>query len=178
MKETKLLFIYSLLAVLFLFISSSMSVKSYGDIVYVALIVPVLIYLVFVLFSVIDTPQVHIRKRHVFPALLLAGVMTMLAVFRIQNIPNEQPEPSSSPITIHIEDPVSEITSDLPAQITIVAPNGPVNIRSNPSISSEIIGQANDGELFDFSVAENDWYKVNLQSGEEGYIYKNFVKEQ
>ena len=54
-----------------------------------------------------------------------------------------------------------------------------VNIRQKPTASSEKIGQANNGDTFEFVSLDSEWYQVKLSSGSAGFISaKYIVKEE
>ena len=52
-----------------------------------------------------------------------------------------------------------------------------VNIRVNPSSSSTIIGQADNGRIFELKGEENGWYRILMTSGEYRCIYKSLCKK-
>jgi hypothetical protein len=52
-----------------------------------------------------------------------------------------------------------------------------VNIRFSPSPSSEIITQANKGDIFTLENEKGVWFTINMFSGEYRYIHKSLCKK-
>ena len=76
--------------------------------------------------------------------------------------PEAQPElKSEKSVTVKIEDGAES-----------------VNIRKEPTTSSEIIGQANDGQVFEFVSIVSGWYEVKLDSQSTGFIFGTYIKEE
>ncbi len=50
-----------------------------------------------------------------------------------------------------------------------------VNIRKGPGINFKIIGKAEEGDKYEFIAKENNWVKIVLPTGEEGWIYSALV---
>ncbi len=46
-----------------------------------------------------------------------------------------------------------------------------VNIRKGPGINFKIIDKASEGDKFEFITEEDDWIKIILPTGEEGWVY-------
>lgn len=44
------------------------------------------------------------------------------------------------------------------------------NLRNRPSLQADVIKRANEGEQFDITKVENEWYQVKLKNGEMAYI--------
>lgn len=57
---------------------------------------------------------------------------------------------------------------------------GNVNIRQNPTITSAIIGKANEGDTFEFVSVDAEWYGIKLTDGSVGYISSQYltIKEE
>jgi N-acetylmuramoyl-L-alanine amidase len=54
------------------------------------------------------------------------------------------------------------------SKVTILH-NG-TNIRKDPTVQSNVLQRANEGESFPISSVENDWYEITLPNGTNGYI--------
>ncbi|MFJ5758141.1 SH3 domain-containing protein [Neobacillus sp. NPDC093182] len=54
------------------------------------------------------------------------------------------------------------------SKVTILH-NG-TNIRKDPTVQSNVLQRANEGESFPISKVENDWYEITLPNGSNGYI--------
>lgn len=67
----------------------------------------------------------------------------------------------------------SGVSSPAPSQSsdgTIVIVDDATNIRSAPSTDSKVIMRADEGEEFSIVAVEDNWYKIKLQDGSEGYV--------
>lgn len=51
-----------------------------------------------------------------------------------------------------------------------------VNIRQKPDFNSEKIGEAKNGETFEFVSINSGWYEVKLANGSIGYIYATYIQ--
>ncbi len=76
--------------------------------------------------------------------------------------------------TLEIKEKVKEKT-EVPHPkyyIQIVNTKGKrVNIRKGPGINFKIIGKASEGDKYEFVTEEDDWIKIILPTGEEGWVY-------
>ncbi len=52
-----------------------------------------------------------------------------------------------------------------------------VNIRENASSSSTLVGQSDNGRIFELEGEESGWYKVLITSGEYRYIHSSLCKK-
>lgn len=50
-----------------------------------------------------------------------------------------------------------------------------VNIRRNPTVNSEKIGEAKDGETFEFVSINSGWYEIKLSNGSTGFILSAYA---
>ena len=55
--------------------------------------------------------------------------------------------------------------------------DGYTNVRSKPSSEAGVIGQINDGEIFEFDVSGASWYKVWTNYGLSGYMHSSKIQE-
>jgi len=60
-------------------------------------------------------------------------------------------------------------------EITIIDGYKNVNIRKEPSTSTEIVGSASDGDIFNVISYDSGWYHVELDNG-TGFIYGNYTE--
>lgn len=105
---------------------------------------------------------------------------------------SETQEATTSEVNLANPSHTSEVTSEATAEAVIKAEVKPeinlrvkiddgstyVNIRQKPSIVSEKIGQANDGDTFEFISLDAGWYEIKLTDGSTGYISAKYaVKE-
>lgn len=51
-----------------------------------------------------------------------------------------------------------------------------INIRQNPSIQSEKIGEAKNGDVFEFVSINSGWYGVKMADGSTGFISSKFIE--
>ena len=67
------------------------------------------------------------------------------------------------------------LTSTLFAQtLTVRVSRG--NVRAQPSESSPIIGEIKKGEVYDTEGRQGDWFKILLETGREGWVFKSLVE--
>jgi len=67
----------------------------------------------------------------------------------------------------------SGVSSSAPSQSndgTIVIVDDATNIRSAPSTDSKVILRADEGEEFSIVAVEDNWYKIKLHDGSEGFV--------
>ncbi|UAL46293.1 SH3 domain-containing protein [Sutcliffiella horikoshii] len=67
----------------------------------------------------------------------------------------------------------SGVSSSTPSQSndgTIVIVDDATNIRSAPSTDSKVILRADEGEEFSIVAVEDNWYKIKLHDGSEGFV--------
>ena len=50
------------------------------------------------------------------------------------------------------------------------------NVRAQPSKSSPIIGKINKGEVYDTEGRQGNWFKIRLETGREGWVFKSLVE--
>lgn len=66
-----------------------------------------------------------------------------------------------------------------PKTVLIVrSTEGPVNVREQPTVQSQIIGQAQNGDKFEFVSENSGWYQVNLPDGLIGFIFSKYLEKQ
>ena len=91
-----------------------------------------------------------------------------------ETIPETTPEETIDP---NIELPV-ESERDYPDDGEVIYTNNWVNVRSGPSLESQIIGKLEEGtELFRYEVTKNNWSKI-LYEGKIAYIFNQYVDTQ
>jgi len=56
-------------------------------------------------------------------------------------------------------------------------PDGYTNVRSEPSGQAGVVGQINDGEIFEFDMSGASWYKVWTNYGISGYMHSSKIQE-
>ncbi|CAD5250680.1 MULTISPECIES: SH3 domain-containing protein [unclassified Imperialibacter] len=56
-------------------------------------------------------------------------------------------------------------------------PDGYTNVRSEPSGQAGVIGQINDGEIFEFDASGASWYKVWTNYGLSGYMHSSKIQD-
>lgn len=83
------------------------------------------------------------------------------------------PSPTVSPKTAEVK----EIKSKVMLTIKIDDASSSVNIRQKPTTNSEKIGQARDGDTFEFLSLDSGWYEIKLVDGSTGFISAKYVEE-
>lgn len=54
----------------------------------------------------------------------------------------------------------------------------PVNILKIPAQDSEKIGEAHDGDIFEYVSKNSDWYKIKLPDGSNGFIFSTYIETE
>lgn len=104
-----------------------------------------------------------------------AAVFLILVTLGIRNIkaspllPEPTPTPSATPVPIVEEEPKMMVV------IKISDGSESVNIRQSPTVRSEKIGKALDGERFELISTGDEWYEVRLEDGTSGFISERYV---
>ena len=50
------------------------------------------------------------------------------------------------------------------------------NVRSGPGDTYEVIGKVRRGQKFDVESRQGDWFKILLETGREGWVFKSLVE--
>ena len=67
------------------------------------------------------------------------------------------------------------LASSLFAQtLTVRVPKG--NVRSGPATSYSVIGRVQKGDNFPIESRQGDWFKILLETGREGWVFKSLVE--
>lgn len=120
------------------------------------------------------------------PEFLATGaVFLLLLTFGIRNImvsTTKSLNPPSSPSVLSetkkVEDVKPKVEDIKPKIIvTVKTDDGveSVNIRQNPTVNSEKIGQAKNGDTFEFVSLDSKWYEVKLATG-SGFISAAYIE--
>jgi len=113
------------------------------------------ISVIFLLLTGMSLRNINISKAKTMVAGAAATQSPVLSV-STQATPSPEPTPSAKPknmVIVKITDGVES-----------------VNIRQNPTTSSAKVGQANNGETFEFVSLSFGWYEVKLADGSTGYL--------
>lgn len=85
------------------------------------------------------------------------------------------PAPTISPSPIAT--PLPPTSSPEPKIVlTVRYTAGPVNIRAKPTTQSQKIGEAKDGDKFEFVSEDSLWYQIKLPNGQNGFISSEYVE--
>ena len=57
-------------------------------------------------------------------------------------------------------------------------PTGFLNVRSEPSVSGEVIEKVDPGETYTYTEEQDGWYKIKVSSGEEGWVSGEYIEKQ
>ncbi|CAN5349542.1 hypothetical protein BH10PAT1_BH10PAT1_0960 [soil metagenome] len=180
---SNLIFIYSALVCLFIIISTAMASSSI-PIAFIILFLPVFLYFLFELFKRDPESKVFPREGEmvfiliVFTILFGIGLRNVLIaphkkinntspsenlVFKTQK--QTTPTPSPSPT------PVAEIVT-----VNISDGSNSINIREKPTIYSDKVGEAKDGDQFSKISETTEWDEVQ-KDNVHGYISKIYIKK-
>ena len=76
---------------------------------------------------------------------------------------------------IGYKEPAPSRSPSEPARIIIAVSS--VNVRSEASTNSKLIGTVRMNEVYSYAEIKNGWYKIVTPSGESGYVKGNFVEK-
>ena len=65
----------------------------------------------------------------------------------------------------------------VPSVTILETPTGELNVRSEASVGSELIGTINPGEKYDLISEESDWYQIKLKDGKNGWISATYASK-
>lgn len=191
MKHIKihLLFYYSLIASILITASAALTSKEAGPFIFVLLFLPVTAYFLVEFFR--DVRQIFSPKNKedaeiishpgkgdfiiisaIFIILLTIGVGNILAKSHVVNstpAPHPNPSPNPSPLIFKTTKPKTTLT------IKIVDGSPVVNIRQKPTVYSDKVAEAKNGDSFEYTNLTNGWYQINLSDGTIGYISTKYV---
>lgn len=143
--------------------------------------------------GLVSTPRSYIGNY----LIIMGAVFILLVSIGLGNIQlyaanNSNPSKTkiSTPIVLPKAEVLSETQEIVPGIVeatsgaTVISwatiktedPNLLVNIRENPSTSSRKIGQAKNGERFEFISLESDWYQIKTANGSAGFISAEYVE--
>jgi|SRR3989344_3142024 len=113
---------------------------------------------------------VGIRNIYAPPHKVLGSIAVSEAPITPEATPSPSPSPSPSPTPTVVEEEKKAKTM-LRVKINDASASASINILQKPTDSSEEIGQAKNGDIFEFvSVDSVWWYEVKLSDGSTGFI--------
>lgn len=84
-------------------------------------------------------------------------------------------DPTYSASDVQVDVQVSGLGAG--AQLTVATEESNLNIRQQPSTDAPVVGKAAKGETVKLVEQTNaDWWKIQTNSGEEGYAYARYLK--
>ncbi len=123
----------------------------------------------------------HLKPLQRIPEITLTfTIFFLLLIFAIKNIQANTPIETSvlsasSETNVPTPSPsASPSPQKLTVRITDGAPS--VNIRQKPTVSSEKIGDAFDGDVFEFVPVNSDWCEIKLQDGSIGFVTAKYIE--
>lgn len=86
--------------------------------------------------------------------------------------------PSPTPAVSGIEDTKPDPAPQDKIMVAIKITDGAesVNVRQEPAVKSQKIGEAKDGETFEFVSVNSGWYEVKLTDGSSGFISARYLE--
>ncbi len=185
----KALFFYSAAASFFIAISTILTTQSGGPLIFATLFLPVVAYFVLEIFgnlrsilnpNFIPNPDTfpQVRTKDVLWASLFFLIFVGVGVKNVFFQPKPNPAPEIAE-TNGLVMPKAKETPMPNKTLTIKINDGvpEVNIRSKPSIYSEKLGTAKDGQIFEYTQKDGEWYEVIVSEGVFGYISFKYIDE-
>lgn len=105
------------------------------------------------------------------PELIAAGaVFLLLFAFGTRNVILSSTAPSPEVWGVEDENPLTFI------KIKIGESSTTVPIHKEASLTSEVVGEAKDGDTLEFVSLNSDWYEVKLENGLVGFILAKYIE--
>lgn len=114
----------------------------------------------------------------VFLFLLAFGIKNItVATTKVPIPPSPSPAVLSETTKTEETETQEEANPKIMLTIKVNYASASVNIRQEPTISSKKIGEAKNGDTFEFVSLDSGWYEVKLATGSAGFISEKFIKE-
>jgi uncharacterized protein YgiM (DUF1202 family) len=165
-------------------VSGVLSIKKIEDLIFQLLFLPVTLFFVFETISVFFVNKKPLSeslfqgKKGLFTFALIALIIASIFKIISFNKPKEiKEEPSPSPLVIHKEAQATPEPTKGPS-ITIKTnnPETIVNLRKEPTTTSEIIGNLKSGEEYLLISQKGDWFQIKIDDSLSGWVFKDYVK--
>jgi uncharacterized protein YgiM (DUF1202 family) len=188
----KVLFYYSAVASFFITVSLVFTSQSLVPIIFAILFLPVTAYFVIEFFKQIKSlfskkpsegsdlviapgKGEFVIMFVVFLILMGIGIRNIYIKGGAKAVNSNPPEPSSSPLIFKASpSPSPKPITTLTISITDGSPG--INIRIKPTIYSDKIGEARDGDSFTYTDKKDGWYQISLPGGLTGFVSSKYVK--
>ncbi|MDP3770030.1 MAG: SH3 domain-containing protein [bacterium] len=99
----------------------------------------------------------------------------VLCIWLLDKIKGVNTADCPSESSASVEPQISPATQVTGQKVRIVG-DGPVNMRSRPSLDAEVIGKINPGDTYIFIEQKNEWYRIRLANDEEGWVYERYIR--
>jgi putative transposase len=128
------------------------------------------------------TPKTHFRILELIATVATFFLLLGLGIRNIRASANKIAQPSSTPSVSGTKDEESIVTEETKPIVELVIKisdgSESVNIRQAPTIQSEKIGEAKDGETFkEFTAVDEKWYQIKLADGSTGFVSARYAVE-
>lgn len=189
----KLLFYYSAIASFLITLSTVLTSNTIGPVVFATLFLPVTAYFVIEFFKQMrslfspkategsDLGSPPKKGEYIVMAIIfltLLGVAIRNIMFPANNNPPGEKLygsgaiPSPSPLIFKTQ----EVQPKTILTVKISDGSPLINIRQKPTIYSEKMGEAKDGDTFEYTTLSAGWYEIVLADGSTGYIAAKYAK--
>lgn len=129
-------------------------------------------------------PQPQEKKTKLFGFALAVGIFALLFTLGLRNVLEAQPKKVISVSTVSSPSPIPSVAGlETEAEknktillIKIPDKSSSINIRQNPDINSEKVGEAKDGDIFEFVSINSGWFGVKLADGSIGFILSKYIE--
>jgi hypothetical protein len=185
----KLLFYYSAIAAFLITISTIFSSQSIGPVIFATLFLPVTAYFLIEFFKqirslfnpkLIEGTDLSSRPKK-GEVIIITLIFLLLLGVGVRNIfKNSSAESPTSPSPTQIPLVFKTGSTQSPIniiQISIPEGSASAKIYQKPYIYSTLLGEANDGDIYEFTASESGWYKISIASDSAGYIMAKYIKE-
>lgn len=186
MKKTlpKLLFYYSAVASFLITVSTIFTSYTLGPVIFATLFLPVTAYFIIEFFRKVRGEEadatVRSKKGEVIFIILTFLVLLGLGFRNIYNskqvVTQTLPEQSAAPLVFKTQ-PSPTPTTSTTITIDIIDGSTSINIREKPTIYSDKVGEAKNGDVFEYTKKEMGWYEIRMDTGLIGFISAKYARE-
>lgn len=188
----KILFMYCAVASFLITVSTIFTAQTMGSVIFATLFLPVAAYFIIEFFkqmhsllspkptegSDLGSPPKKgefVIMLLIFLILLGVGIRNiMISAGQTKNIDAQSPTPAPSGLIFK----TAASPTPSPQMLTVLITDGAteVNLRAKPTIYSDKVGTAKNGDKFEYIALSAGWYQIKLPDGSPGYIAAKYTK--
>lgn len=175
---SKALFYYSAIAAFLITISTVFTSQTIGPVIFTFLFLPITAYFVIEFFKQLrggTDLTTGYRKGEMAIMILIFLILLVLGSKNIYT--NDKISQPSPPPSVFKPEATASPAPETTLTISITDGSPSVNIREKPTIYSEKVGEAKNGDVYEYTQKTGEWYEVKLEKEKVGYISFKYIKE-